>query len=116
MTDARTEGRERRGARRVDAAFPLRLSPTDAAQPARLKNISQSGLCCEFSTPVEEMTMMGIAIDLPGAGPTELRGAVVRCDPVEAAAEPTYEVAIYFTDVPAAARAVIRDWVSAQSA
>ena len=111
---------ERRGAPRADADLPMRLSPRGDAQPARLKNISTTGLCCHFGEPVSEMTMMGVQLELPGeerASDSEThstQGVVVRCDKRRGVNPPTYEVAIYFTALEADARIAIQRFVMEQ--
>ena len=109
MSDARPE---RRGAPRASADLPLQLSPKTGAQPARLQNISQTGLCCQFPEPLTEMTLMGIDLELPGGEPHRVQGIVVRCDKVRGVSPPTYEVAIYFTELEAATRRAIQQYVA----
>jgi hypothetical protein len=103
---------ERRGAPRARADLPLQLQTTEAAarRPAELKDISRSGLCCSFPEPVAEMTVMGVDLALPGVGPHRVQGVVVRCE--RSRGEPAYDVAIYFTDVPPAARKDIDRFVA----
>ncbi len=109
MPEAHTE---RRAAPRADVDLPLRLSPAAEAQPARLKNISHTGLCCEFNDPVTEMTVMGVDLDLADGNPHRLQGVVVRCDKKRGVNPPTYEVAIYFTEVAAETRQAIQSFVA----
>ena len=111
MSDARSE---RRGAPRADANLPLMLSPEAGAQAARLQNISQSGLCCEFPDPLTEMTLMGIDIELPGGDAHRVEGIVVRCDKMRGVSPPTYEVAIYFTELKPETRRAITQYVLSQ--
>jgi hypothetical protein len=106
---------ERRTAPRADADLPLRLSASKAdARPAELKNISRSGLCCSFPEPVDEMTVMGIDLALPGGPAHQVQGVVVRCEREEK--QPRYEVAIYFTDMAADARRAITRFVDQELA
>ena len=110
-----TPTNERRGAPRAHADLPLRLSPDSGAQSATLKDISTSGLCCRFGEPLTEMTMVQIQLELPGAGaPCDLKGVIVRCDKVRGITPPTYEVAVYFTDLTAETRTVIASFVESQ--
>ncbi len=110
-----TTNNERRGAPRAAAQLPLRLSPDAEAQPATLKDLSTSGLCCRYGEPVTEMTLMGIQLELPGQEQAHaLRGVVVRCEKLRGVNPPTYEIAIYFTEVPAATRQAIGAFVEAQ--
>lgn len=102
---------ERRGAPRASADIPLHLSTATDARPAQLQNISETGLCCHFTEPVSEMTMMGIDLVLPGDEPHRVQGVVVRCDRDEQVTPPGYEVAIYFTEMEPQARVAIKQFV-----
>ena len=112
MSEAQSE---RRGAPRAAADLPLQLSTTAAAQPAWLKDISQSGLCCRFDQPVSEMTMMGVDLVLPDSEPHRVQGVVVRCEKDREREAAGYEVAIYFTELEPAARRAITDFVALRS-
>lgn len=106
---------ERRRAPRATASIPLLLSPRGDAQPATLVNISTSGLGCQFGEAMTEMTLVGIGVQLPGQeSVAELKGAVVRCDKVRGVNPPTYEIGIFFTDMPDATRKSIQEFVDAQ--
>ena len=95
---------------RAQADLPLQLSPTAQAQPARLKNISESGLCCHFEEPSNEMTQMAIDLELPGDEPRRVQGIVVRCEK-QTNSPSAYEIAIYFTEMESGARQAIQDFV-----
>ena len=104
---------ERRRAPRASAQLPLRLSDDAGARAATLRNISASGLCCDFEQPLAEMTLLGIQLELPGGdGPHDVQGVVVRCDKRRGVAPPTYEVAVYFTEMPPATREAIHQFVA----
>ena len=105
---------ERRGAPRASADIPLQLSTTADARPARLQNISETGLCCLFEQAVAEMTVMGIDLILPDDGKHRIKGVVVRCDKDGEAKPPDYEVAIYFTEIEPQARLAIRQLVASK--
>ena len=104
---------ERRNAPRADADFPVQLSADAGAQPAVLQNISQTGLCCHFPDPLTEMTLMAIDLNLP-EGAAKVKGVVVRCDKLRGMDPPTYEAAIYFTEMEPATRRAIDAYVSAK--
>lgn len=105
---------ERRGAPRASADLPLQLSTTADARPAKLHNISETGLCCHFEEAVTEMTMMGVDLVIPGHEPQQVKGVVVRCERADDPQPPGYEVAIYFTDLEPQARVAIREFVADQ--
>ena len=114
MSDA---GIERRKAPRTEADIPIRLSPRDSAQPARLVNISTSGICCTFGEAINEMTMVGISLELPGLDhAADVRGAVVRCDKRRGVNPATYELGIFFTDMTPDHRKAIEGFVENQLA
>ncbi len=106
---------ERRKAPRTDADIPLQLSPRGAAQPARLVNISISGMCCTFGEAINEMTMVGITLELPGQpNSAHLKGAVVRCAKRRGVSPATYELGIFFTDVDPDSRRAIQGFVDSR--
>lgn len=108
-------GIERRRAPRADVDIPIRLTPREEAQPARLVNISTSGICCTFGEAINEMTMVGITLELPGqASGAEVKGAVVRCAKCQGVTPATYELGIFFTEMDVASRQAIQSFVESQ--
>lgn len=106
---------ERRRAPRATVSIPLHLSPHGDAEAATLVNLSASGLCCQFSEAMAEMTLVGIGIDLPGQDSVaEIRGAVVRCDKVPDLNPATYEIGIFFTDMADSTRKALHEFVETQ--
>ena len=90
----------RRNSPRASVSIPIQLSPKGDAVPATLINLSSSGLCCRFPDYVSEMTLVGMALELPGlARPAMVRGAVVRCEKLRGMNPPTYELGVFFTDM-----------------
>ena len=106
---------EKRREPRALADFPIRLGE-DGSIPARLKNISRSGLCCVVPQPLPEMTIAQTSIELPTSGEGtrtyRIEGAVVRCEPLK---EGGFEVAIFFQFPPEEARNLIGDFVAKSS-
>ena len=105
---------ERRNAPRADARLPIRLSVDGNAQAAELKDISTNGLACRYhGEALGEMTLMAVHLELPGTDTAHrIEGVIVRCDKVRGVHPPTYEVAIYFTEIDAKARDAIRAFVA----
>ncbi|MGE3171239.1 MAG: PilZ domain-containing protein [Planctomycetota bacterium] len=103
--------RERRRAPRARADFSIQLNPEQGAAPAQLKDLSAIGLCCTTRTQLTEMTRVAIDLQLPGQGRRHrLEGAVVRCEPEDD--DPTsYELAVYFTQIDAAAKQALGAYV-----
>jgi hypothetical protein len=108
MTRAQSE---RRSAPRASVDLPLQIAGKGGPRPARLANISQSGLCCHYDEVVPEMTVMDVDLVLPDDEPRRVRGVVVRCEKESDRRVGGYEVAIYFTDLEAATRKAIRSYV-----
>lgn len=106
---------ERRRTPRAKAEFAIHLAERGEPRAATLKDLSAGGLCCLFPEPLREMTLVEIGMQLPGeAQVQQVRGAVVRCVKVRGVNPPTYEIAIFFTDVPAPCRAAIHEFVTQQ--
>ena len=103
---------ERRRAARVAATFPIQLGSGEQARPARLKDLSEIGLCCAANQKIPEMTKVAIEMLLPGTKDKHtLQGAVVRCEPIRGKQPPVYDLAVYFTEISTAAKAAIRGYV-----
>ena len=102
---------ERRAHPRAQADFPLKLG-ADGKLPARLKNISRSGLCCVVPEPLPELALAEAVVELPDredrAKTFHLQGAVVRCVPEK---EGGYEVALFFQFPPEEAQELISRYV-----
>ncbi len=106
---------ERRQAPRAVADIPIQLTPREDAQPATLKDISISGIRCQFAEAISEMTLLQINLALPGQKqPACIQGAVVRCEKLRDQSPPTYELGIFFTDMSEEARSHIKDFVAAE--
>ena len=107
-------GTERRRAARATAEFPIQLTDLGGARAANLRDISTNGLCCLYPEAIREMTKVRIDLQLPGlTASMPVEGVVVRCDKLRGRTPAAYEIGIYFTDVPAAVRAALGDFVAA---
>lgn len=103
---------ERRRAPRAQADFPIQIGGA-AARPARLKDISEIGLCCHCGERIDEMTLLAIDLQLPGARAHHLvKGAVVRCEPLRQQ-QGSYELAVYFTEIAPQTKAALQQLVAA---
>lgn len=106
---------ERRRAPRAEAEFAIQLTERGEQRPAQLKDLSTSGLRCHHGEPIREMTLVEIAVQLPGQRePHPVRGAVVRCVKVRGVSPPTYEIAVFFTELTPDCRAAIAEYVGAR--
>ena len=98
---------ERRTAPRSRIEFPIELSlPTKGAAtatraPARVCDLSLSGIRCLSDRPIAVMTQVGLLLVLPEADTAiDCRGAVVRSQRLDDETDgPTYETAIFFTSM-----------------
>ena len=103
---------ERRRAPRAKASFPILMSDQKGPCEATLKDLSTSGLCCTYPQELSEMSLLQIDLDLPGGKARHrIQGAVVRCEKVP----PSYEVAVFFTEVSPEARAALEAYVAAHA-
>lgn len=103
---------ERRRTARVTATFPIQIGPAELSRPARLKDLSENGLCCISNQQVDEMTKVSIEVLLPGSKDKHMvEGAVVRCEALRGKQPPQWDLAVYFTDISEAAKAGIRGYV-----
>ena len=116
--------RERRRDPRALADFSIQIGQSPKAgvpgterSPARLRDLSISGLCCFHPAPMTEMTLVHLTLRLPGDDRDhEVDGAVVRCAKLRGQTPPTYEVAVYFTEMTPETRAAIGSFVVANAA
>ena len=87
------------------------IAPGEDGLLRAVDNISATGILCHTSRAVEEMTRMGIDLDLPGTEhPVHVEGVVVRCDADEDS-DGEYRVAIVFTKMSEADEALVREFV-----
>lgn len=96
-------GRERRQHPRAEAQWPVDLQLADGPCKARLRDVSQSGVCFFVERPIGLMTLLQLELDLPAAPGAKARkvrgaGAVVRCERISPGVE-HYEVAVFLHDV-----------------
>lgn len=89
----------------------MQLSPRGEAQSAVLTNLSTSGLACQFSEAMTEMTIVAIDLDLPDHGTARVQGAVVRCDKIPDKSPATYEIGIFFTDMADETRRLLETFI-----
>ncbi len=113
-----SKGIERRRAPRAQADFAIRVADRGESRAARVKDLSTNGLCCFHPEPVGEMTLVAMQLQLPGDADRlhEIQGAVVRCEKVRGQNPPTYELAVYFTEIAPDTRRAIGGYVEQQLA
>ncbi len=92
---------DRRQHPRLSVDWPVTIQLQDGQHEARLRDISRAGVCFFLDRRIQEMTVLGISLDLPAAGDDlhiEGRGVVVRCQPLSAHLD-HYEVAVFFNEL-----------------
>ncbi len=107
---------ERRRAPRAEADFEIQLFGPTGAHSARIRDISENGLACESSAAVDEMTVLELGLALPGAPTQKIQGAVVRCEPIAGSDPASFDLAVFFTDVPMQARTALKSFVEGKLA
>ena len=109
--------RDRRRYPRAVLDWPVTISLSEGAFPARLRDISSAGMCFYLDRRVPEMTVLAMDLELPPrAGVAEVArvrgsGVVVRCQPVAKLVD-HYEIAVFLNQLGDDARAVIERYVA----
>ncbi len=114
---------EKRKKPRASADLDMRFDLAGQAGFARIRDVSASGVRCVTDRALSLMTQVELVIVLPApAGRREIlcRGAVVRCGPLGASAQgatpgargPTFETAIFFTQMRDTDRIDLEEFVS----
>ncbi len=86
----------RRHGRHPDAGRAL-VSDGGNSRTASLKNVSEGGLLVTLREPVSLGSSVAVCIERPGSAAFDLRGEVVRVDPVgEGSGEAAFDVAVRF--------------------
>jgi hypothetical protein len=110
----RPTGRERRRWPRAKADWPISLDLPEGRYEARVRDISEAGVCFFLDRPLRLMTQLAIELELPSDGkPLQLRGTgvVVRCEPIAQAVD-HYEIAVFMPDLSDLEKGAIRMFVS----
>lgn len=106
-------GFERRRWARAAADWPISLSLADGTFEARVRDVSQAGVCFFLDRPMPLMTVMRIDLDLPvenGKRMVQGRGVVVRCERISERIE-HYEIAVFLDDLAQPDREVLAAYV-----
>jgi len=107
-------GAERRQHPRIPSDITLQVSLDDGGHTARLRDVSESGICFFLDRAIEEMTILEVAFDVPapeGFHKVETTGVVVRSRKISPAVD-HYEVALFFNGLDETARTALRTFVS----
>ncbi len=116
---------ERRQHIRVPATLAMQLRDVledGSVLTTESMNVSVGGLYCQVKRPIEALTRLGLTLVLPPAGKrttprlVKCKAVVVRCEREEAPRRRNlYSVACCFTDIAAADRATIQEFVAWRS-
>jgi hypothetical protein len=107
-------GRERRRWPRAKADWPISLDLPEGRYEARVRDISEAGVCFFLDRPVKLMTQLRIELNLPHDGNISVicgTGVVVRSETLSEHID-HYEVAVFMPDFTATEKASIRAFVS----
>lgn len=109
-------GAERRQHPRVPSDLTLDLNLDDGTHRARLRDVSESGLCFFLDRSLDEMTILEVAFELP-TGEKRVKvnttGVVVRSRKISPAVD-HFEVALFFNGLDETSRAALRAFIDAQ--
>jgi hypothetical protein len=111
-------GAERRKHHRIPSDITIQVALDDGGHRARLRDVSESGLCFFLDRAIDEMTILEVAFDLPseeGIHKVETTGVVVRSRKISPAVD-HYEVALFFNGLDDSARTALRAFVGSTRA
>lgn len=113
-----SSGRERRRWPRRRADWPIALDLPEGRYEARVRDISQAGVCFYLDRPLELMTTLAIDLDLPlelrQAGAARVRvqgtGIVVRCEGISDRLD-HYEIAVFMPELDETQKELLAEFV-----
>jgi hypothetical protein len=106
-------GKERRKWPRAKADWPISLELPEGRYEARVRDISEAGVCFFLDRPVNLMTQLEIELDLPeqdGMLVIRGKGIVVRSEKLSERID-HYEVAVFMPDFSTKDRKAIASFV-----
>ena len=106
-------GAERRQHLRIPSELSIDVALDDGPHQARLRDISESGLCFFLDRPIEEMTILQVGFQLPsdkGLHSVSTTGVVVRSRKISPAVD-HYEIALFFNGLDSASRLALQSFV-----
>lgn len=113
---APASGRERRRWPRAKADWPISLDLPEGRYEARVRDISESGVCFFLDRPLGLMTQLAIDLEFPSdKRPVALKGTgiVVRCETISKALE-HYEIAVFMPELTDIEKGAIRMFVASR--
>ena len=111
---------ERRRHPRVAVDCPVTISMPDGDHPARLRDLSKAGICLFLDRRIQEMTVLGLSLELPevpgcDVNSIEGRGVVVRCRPLSPGVD-HYEIAVFLNDLDEDNRHGLEEYLAKRAA
>ncbi len=113
-------GRERRRWPRAKADWPISLDLPEGRYEARVRDISQAGVCFFLDRPLKVMTALQVEVELGFEVPGEEkiicmisgRGVVVRSEKISERLD-HYEIAVFMPDLTEVEKEAITEYVAA---
>lgn len=102
-------GRERRRWPRAKADWPISLDLPEGRYEARVRDISQAGVCFFLDRPLKLMTTLAVELELPHSGKRTVirgRGVVVRSEGISERLD-HYEIAVFMPELSEAEKGAI---------
>jgi len=115
-SQAPATGRERRRWPRAKADWPISLDLPEGRYEARVRDISEAGVCFFLDRPLGLMTQLAVDLELPSdkqAVAIQGTGIVVRCETISKALE-HYEIAVFMPELTDLQKGAIRIFVSSR--
>lgn len=106
-------GAERRRHLRIPSDLTLEIALPDGVHNARLRDVSESGICFFLDRNIEEMALLQVSFDLPsddGIFTVSTTGVVVRSRKISPVVD-HFEVALFFNGLDEPAREALRLFV-----
>jgi len=94
-------GAERRRWARAQSDLPITVAVAGSKNPARVRDVSRSGVCFFFDRPIAMMTVLELTLEMKtsdGASAIHGNGAVVRCERIAKGVD-HYEIAVFLHDM-----------------
>lgn len=111
-SSAPSRGRERRRWPRAKADWPISLELPEGRFEARVRDVSEAGVCCFLDRPLDLMVVLGIELEFPGMNGATVsgQGIVVRSERISEALD-HYEIAVFMPDLSAEDKRTIATYV-----
>ena len=109
-------GAERRKHPRKRVEWPVSIETSEGRYSARVRDVSEAGVCFFIDHPIEEMSVLKVELDLKlkkGQRRIVAQGAVVRCEKIALSVD-HYEIAVFLHDMAAPDRETVAAYVKGE--